>query len=231
MHCPIRRDAPRPSHHSTLTPDVTPDPQPFSGDYFGNDYGEEDFPDVNNDGPVHIDVHHDMNVAEQDDNAPETDNEDTEVDLSMGWEPPRNLERNVRSPTPEVGGHNSQPSQNSRLDEGEHEQLRNAPVTIEHFGGKAGAPLHDVPQVKISEYTHYSVDVEGSAKNPWAPFNSQMDWEVAQWAKLRGPGSTAFTDLLTIEGVCEISFAFLACRLTSMISGMWGTWAVLQELS
>ncbi|KAG2053153.1 hypothetical protein BDR06DRAFT_914253 [Suillus hirtellus] len=29
-----------------------------------------------------------------------------------------------------------------------------------------------------------------------------MDWEVAQWAKLRGPGSTAFTDLLMIEGVC-----------------------------
>ncbi|KAG2050949.1 hypothetical protein BDR06DRAFT_990636 [Suillus hirtellus] len=108
----------------------------------------------------------------------------------MGWEPPRNLECNVQSPTPE----------NSKLDEGEHEQLCNAPVTIEHFGGKAGALLHDVPQVKISEYTHYSVDVEGSVKNPWAPFNSQMDWEVAQWAKLRGPGLTAFTDLLMIEG-------------------------------
>ncbi|KAJ7789675.1 hypothetical protein B0H14DRAFT_3502730 [Mycena olivaceomarginata] len=30
-----------------------------------------------------------------------------------------------------------------------------------------------------------------------------MDWEVARWAKLRGSGSTAFTDLLHIEGVRE----------------------------
>ncbi|THU75106.1 hypothetical protein K435DRAFT_591247, partial [Dendrothele bispora CBS 962.96] len=37
----------------------------------------------------------------------------------------------------------------------------------------------------------------------WAPFNSRMDWEVARWAKLRGTGSTAFSDLLDIEGVQE----------------------------
>ncbi|KAJ7602632.1 hypothetical protein B0H17DRAFT_1342294 [Mycena rosella] len=28
-----------------------------------------------------------------------------------------------------------------------------------------------------------------------------MDWEVARWAKLRGAGSTAFSDLLNVEGV------------------------------
>jgi hypothetical protein len=28
-----------------------------------------------------------------------------------------------------------------------------------------------------------------------------MDWKVAHWAKLRGPGSTAFSDLLNIDGV------------------------------
>ncbi|KIK32509.1 hypothetical protein CY34DRAFT_18999 [Suillus luteus UH-Slu-Lm8-n1] len=37
----------------------------------------------------------------------------------------------------------------------------------------------------------------------WAPFTSQIDYEVAQWVKLRGQGSTAFSDLLEIEGVCE----------------------------
>jgi hypothetical protein len=36
---------------------------------------------------------------------------------------------------------------------------------------------------------------------PWAPFTSQIDWEVARWAKLCGPSSTAFSDLLKIEGV------------------------------
>ncbi|KAF8176925.1 hypothetical protein BJ912DRAFT_1024283 [Pholiota molesta] len=37
----------------------------------------------------------------------------------------------------------------------------------------------------------------------WAPFNSKMDWEIARWAKLRGPGSTAFSNLLAIDGVRE----------------------------
>ncbi|KAJ3769430.1 hypothetical protein FB446DRAFT_812086 [Lentinula raphanica] len=37
----------------------------------------------------------------------------------------------------------------------------------------------------------------------WAPFTSKMDWELAHWAKLRGAGSTAFSDLLAIEGVGE----------------------------
>jgi hypothetical protein len=33
------------------------------------------------------------------------------------------------------------------------------------------------------------------------PFISKMDWEIARWAKLRGPGSTAFSELLSIDGV------------------------------
>lgn len=37
--------------------------------------------------------------------------------------------------------------------------------------------------------------------NPWAPFNSKLDWEIARWAKMRGPGSTAFTELLALDGV------------------------------
>ncbi|KAG1740114.1 uncharacterized protein EDB91DRAFT_1237348 [Suillus paluster] len=39
--------------------------------------------------------------------------------------------------------------------------------------------------------------------NNWAPFTSCIDYEVAQWAKVRGQGSTAFSDLLDIEGVCK----------------------------
>ncbi|KAI8971258.1 hypothetical protein BD414DRAFT_518074 [Trametes punicea] len=43
----------------------------------------------------------------------------------------------------------------------------------------------------------------GSADNPYHPFNSRFEWEVARWAKLRGSGSTAFLDLLAITGVAE----------------------------
>ncbi|KAG1860757.1 hypothetical protein F4604DRAFT_1882538 [Suillus subluteus] len=40
-------------------------------------------------------------------------------------------------------------------------------------------------------------------ENPYHPFNSQIKWEVARWAKLRGATSTAFLDLLLIDGVSE----------------------------
>ncbi|KAG2336453.1 hypothetical protein BDR05DRAFT_978791 [Suillus weaverae] len=152
VHRPIRRNAP--CYHSTMTStrttpdsDVISDPQPFGGDYFGDDYGEEDFPFVNDEEPVHVDVHHDASVAEEDENVPASDNEDIE------------------------GHKESLPSDSP-------------PVTIEYFGGEAGAPLDNMPQLKRSEYTNYSAAVEGSAENPWAPFNSQMDWEVAHWAKV-----------------------------------------------
>lgn len=42
----------------------------------------------------------------------------------------------------------------------------------------------------------------GSRDNPWAPSNSKKDWEIARWAKLWGVGSMAFSDLLSIDGVC-----------------------------
>ncbi|THU77334.1 hypothetical protein K435DRAFT_702628 [Dendrothele bispora CBS 962.96] len=39
--------------------------------------------------------------------------------------------------------------------------------------------------------------------NAWAPFTSKLDWEVAYWAKMCGPGSTSFSELLAIDGVSE----------------------------
>ncbi|THU75130.1 hypothetical protein K435DRAFT_707628, partial [Dendrothele bispora CBS 962.96] len=35
----------------------------------------------------------------------------------------------------------------------------------------------------------------------WAPFTSEIDWRVAKWAKMRGASSSAFTELLAIDGV------------------------------
>ena len=45
----------------------------------------------------------------------------------------------------------------------------------------------------------------GPSPNPFAPFNNQTDWELAKWAKLRGPGSTAFTELMGVTGVRLVS--------------------------
>ncbi|KAF9782655.1 hypothetical protein BJ322DRAFT_1100637 [Thelephora terrestris] len=43
----------------------------------------------------------------------------------------------------------------------------------------------------------------GPSANPFAPFNNQTDWELAKWAKLRGPSSTSFTELMGVTGLCE----------------------------
>jgi hypothetical protein len=37
--------------------------------------------------------------------------------------------------------------------------------------------------------------------NPFHPFASQLDWEIACWANEDGPGQAAFTRLLNIDGV------------------------------
>ena len=37
--------------------------------------------------------------------------------------------------------------------------------------------------------------------NPFHPFASQLDWEIARWANEDGPGQAAFTRLLNIDGM------------------------------
>lgn len=89
-------------------------------------------------------------------------------------------------------------SQSAEEHRAAQDRLRSSRITIERFGGRAGAILrHNVDSE--SGYSTY----EGSDElNPWAPFKTQLDWEVARWSKLRGPGSTATSELLGINGVC-----------------------------
>jgi hypothetical protein len=47
----------------------------------------------------------------------------------------------------------------------------------------------------------YELEIAQDKTNPYAPFTSQLDWNIAKWAKLCGPGSTAFGELMTIPGV------------------------------
>jgi hypothetical protein len=70
---------------------------------------------------------------------------------------------------------------------------------VERFpSGLAGAPISNVGQ---SLPGFQSLQDGLGAENVWAPFQSQRDWVFAQWAKNRGPGSTAVTELLAIDGV------------------------------
>ena len=88
------------------------------------------------------------------------------------------------------------------VDPEDHRDLHEPPVRVRRFKGQAGAPLSE-PEARVSGYAAYATKVPGSSENPYAPFASQLDWEVAQWAKLRGPSSTAFSDFLKIKGVCR----------------------------
>ncbi|KAJ6614114.1 hypothetical protein B0H10DRAFT_1950909 [Mycena sp. CBHHK59/15] len=70
---------------------------------------------------------------------------------------------------------------------------------ITQFGGLAGALI----RTELPAYAQHSEQIPESAENPWAPLASRVDWEIAKWAKLHGSMSTAFTDLLSIDGVPE----------------------------
>ena len=68
--------------------------------------------------------------------------------------------------------------------------------TDKYPSSQAGKPLsHENSRDRI-----YSTSL-GGGDNPWAPFHSKKDWEIARWAKVRGVGSTAFSDILAIDGV------------------------------
>ncbi|KAH9083700.1 hypothetical protein EDB83DRAFT_2282415 [Lactarius deliciosus] len=65
--------------------------------------------------------------------------------------------------------------------------------------GAAGAPMSNMECVPGYQALR---DKLGS-DNIWYPFRSQRDWDFAQWAKNRGPSSTAVTELLAIDGLVE----------------------------
>ncbi|KAI0353815.1 hypothetical protein OH77DRAFT_1406272 [Trametes cingulata] len=66
----------------------------------------------------------------------------------------------------------------------------------------AGAPTSR--QRERSAYEQFQRHIDVASTNPYAPFTSRIDWEVARWAKMRGPGSTAVSELLKIEGLVSL---------------------------
>ncbi|KAJ6619584.1 hypothetical protein B0H10DRAFT_1946637 [Mycena sp. CBHHK59/15] len=76
------------------------------------------------------------------------------------------------------------------------------PIIEKYPGRSAGKPIPSAKAQTSEENYQFSLD-DSTGANPYAPFKSKMDWEIAKWVKLRGSGSTAFTDLLQVEGVRE----------------------------
>lgn len=96
-------------------------------------------------------------------------------------------------------------SSNSNINNGRQfieSRLRQEVFVVPYPDDAAGAPVADSDKHDPSSgYQNYHNEVSDNEANPYAPFQSRLDWEIARWAKLRGPGSTAFTELLSIKGV------------------------------
>ena len=66
-------------------------------------------------------------------------------------------------------------------------------------GHRAGTSVPN--QDALPSHEQYKFNIGGS--NIYALFKSELDWKTAQWAKMQGPGSTVFSELLSIPGVCD----------------------------
>ncbi|KAI0629564.1 hypothetical protein C8Q77DRAFT_1065168 [Trametes polyzona] len=83
-----------------------------------------------------------------------------------------------------------------------YDQLHAKTFPVRFPGPLAGAPV-DRPRER-SAYESYQRHIDAANANPYAPFVSRLDWEVARWAKMRGPGSTALSELLEIESLVSL---------------------------
>ena len=84
------------------------------------------------------------------------------------------------------------------------------PVFVEKYTSKypdsyAGCPLPNTARSATS-FAQYGSKIADSDKNPYAPFANKINWDIAKWAKLRGPVSNSLAELLAIEGVSSYSF-------------------------
>ncbi|KZT19695.1 hypothetical protein NEOLEDRAFT_1077336 [Neolentinus lepideus HHB14362 ss-1] len=80
--------------------------------------------------------------------------------------------------------------------------MRKPAATVAFPSSVAGKPIRAADASSL-EYAQYAFQLGSGSADPWAPFVSKLDWDVARWAKLHGPGSTALTELLQIEGLRE----------------------------
>lgn len=86
------------------------------------------------------------------------------------------------------------------LNHGEREGTVVEPTIVDFPGKRAG----EVCSEGIMSMQEYENALGGPHENPYHPFASGVDWDLAKWAKLRGPSATSFTELLNISGVSVI---------------------------
>ncbi|KAJ7438607.1 hypothetical protein FB451DRAFT_1447943 [Mycena latifolia] len=170
-----------------------------AGDFFEDDYTPADFNYISADAS---DSESDLDPDEGDFDPIARDREAAaDAQAGDGWEPAR--------PAPNVPEEDSDmeelPVKPSSIPTREkrkitEDRFHEEPVIVKFPGNRAGEEMSKARCASAEEQYNAAV---GKSSNIYAPFASKMDWDIARWAKLRGSGSTAFTDLLEIDGVCK----------------------------
>lgn len=130
----------------------------------------------------------------------EEDEEDGDEDDLLGWEPPP---ANLPDKFPALMDEDIFDTHG--LDQDAHQRVElqvSTKTIVECFPSTDAGKVHlDHGEGPNGSRNAYAASVGITEKEPYAPFKSKIDWEVARWAKLRGPRATAITDLLKIETV------------------------------
>ena len=182
-------------NHYVNDVDVDMDPagsQIFEGDFFGS-YKEADF-----DWPEDEERDDDLEMEEEDnDNDPSMDFEQTTHTLGLPLlaDMPSKQASDMRG-APQSEAHFSQHHTPT------HSEAQPTPSPMDYMveafpGDSAGMPIEFTPHQSMFE--NYKRQLNSEAV--YAPFTSRTDWEIARWAKIRGPSSSAVNELLQIDGV------------------------------
>ncbi|KAF9455627.1 hypothetical protein BDZ94DRAFT_1286081 [Collybia nuda] len=171
-----------------------------SGDFFGNysDYEEAEFgvEAADSDGEAYNSYE---NQDESDD-----DNDEWAANNAEDETGPELERRNtdIALPTTDLDELDNVLSSSAQADQREaEERLKNRPFIIK-YGNRAGdaLPLSNNSQTIENQRYH---ETFYNPRNPYAPFSSRIEWEIARWAKFRGASSTAFSDLMAIDNIVE----------------------------
>ncbi|KAF7324034.1 hypothetical protein MKEN_00625500 [Mycena kentingensis (nom. inval.)] len=165
----------------------------FAGDYFGDNYEAGDFGwDTEEEGDEEEAVSRAM--EDEDEEIVEQVNAALERDYP---EPPRPALPGAQSHNPPEQSPPTPPRPSARKEV--EDRFHRAPIVDRYPSAVAGQPIPGKHGETSDEI--YRASLGNATDNPYTPFHHRIDWEVGHWAKTRGSGSTAFTDLLKIEGL------------------------------
>ena len=149
----------------------------------------------------------DLDYQDNSDTESDTSEQDSGSDITVEYDDEGEIPTQLGATT-----HNQPPVDNPQLSSIGRQNIENhlrqkiisQKFTDSYPTSNAGVPI----TTTAPNTTPPSLQPPNSNNNPYFPFPDRMNWEIARWAKLRGPGSTAISELLSIDNVCHKFLCF-----------------------